>query len=244
MYDEEKVTPYDPHEEKGKQIARMFDNIAPGYDGFNHRLSWNIDKRWRMKAIRQIEPFHPKSILDIATGTGDFAILAARRLHPDHLIGADISEKMMSIARDKVKKNGLDTVISFRKEDCMQLSFATGTFDAVTVAFGVRNFESLDTGLSEICRVLKDGGHLSMLELASPRKFPMKQLFTIYSHTLMPLYGRIISKDLSAYRYLTASIEAFPQGEQMKEILSKAGFSDVKFKRLTQGICTVYLATK
>ena len=222
----------------------MFDNIAPTYDALNHRLSWDIDKGWRRKAIGLLAPFHPQSILDIATGTGDFAILAAQMLHPEKLIGADISEGMMNIGKEKVKKLGLDDIVSFKKEDCMAMSFEDNTFDAVTAAFGIRNFQDLDRGLKEMCRVLKKGGHLSIAELTTPVSFPMKQLFHIYSHTFLPVYGKLISKDSSAYSYLTATIEAFPQGEKMMEILKKAGFSKVSFKRLTFGICTLYFAEK
>jgi demethylmenaquinone methyltransferase/2-methoxy-6-polyprenyl-1,4-benzoquinol methylase len=143
-----------------------------------------------------------------------------------------------------VRQAGLSDIISFAKEDCLNLSYQDGTFDAVTAAFGIRNFADLDRGLSEMCRVLKKGGHLSIVELTTPVKFPMKQLFKVYSHTVLPLYGRIISKDSSAYSYLTRTIEAFPQGELMVEILKKAGFSDASFKRLTFGICTMYFATK
>ena len=183
-------------------------------------------------------------MLDIATGTGDFAIMAAQMLHPNRLVGADISEGMMEIGRQKVRKLGLDGIITFAKEDCLALSYPDATFDAVTAAFGIRNFASLDKGLSEMCRVLKPGGHLSIVELTTPVAFPMKQLFRIYSHTVLPLYGRLISKDTSAYSYLTKTIEAFPQGERMTEILRRAGFQDAGFKRLTCGICTMYFATK
>jgi demethylmenaquinone methyltransferase/2-methoxy-6-polyprenyl-1,4-benzoquinol methylase len=183
-------------------------------------------------------------MLDIATGTGDFAIMAARMLKPEKLIGADISEGMMMIGRQKVEREGLQQVISFEKEDSTRLSYADETFDAVTAAFGIRNFADLDQGLREMWRVLKRGGHLSIAELTTPPCFPMKQLFGVYSHTVLPLYGRLLSKDQRAYSYLTQTIEAFPQGEQMMEILRRAGFSQASFKRLTFGICTVYLATK
>lgn len=222
----------------------MFNNIAPTYDTLNHRLSWDIDKGWRKKAIAQLQPFSPRHILDIATGTGDFAILAARMLTPEKLIGADISEGMMDIGRQKVKRARLEQIISFEKEDCLQLSYPENSFDAVTAAFGIRNFPDLDRGLKEIFRVLKPDGHLSIVELTSPVAFPMKQLFKVYSHTVLPIYGRLVSRDDSAYHYLTATIEAFPQGEQMVGILKKAGFSEARFERLTFGICTMYLATK
>lgn len=243
MYEQEKITPY--HDgEKASQVEMMFDNIAPTYDTLNHRLSWDIDKGWRRKAIRQLAPYKPQSLLDIATGTGDFAIMAAQMLSPQRLIGADISEGMMDIGRQKVRKAGLDSIISFEREDCTALSYADNSFDAVTAAFGIRNFANLDKGLAEMCRVLKKGGHLSIVELTTPVTFPMKQMFHIYSHTVLPVYGRLISRDTSAYSYLTKTIEAFPQGEQMVGILKKAGFEDATFKRLTFGICTMYFATK
>lgn len=243
MYKQEEINPY--HEgEKGQQVEAMFDNIAPTYDKLNHRLSWDIDRGWRKKAIKLLAPYAPQSILDIATGTGDFAILATQMLKPQQLVGADISEGMMAVGRQKVKQLGLQNVISFAKEDCLSLSYSDNTFDAVTAAFGIRNFANLEKGLSEMCRVLKKGGHLSIAELTSPVSFPMKQLFRIYSHTVLPVYGRLISKDQSAYSYLTKTIEAFPQGEEMMTILKKAGFSDTSFQRLTFGICTIYFATK
>ena len=244
MYQQEKIKPYNASEGKGKQVEEMFDNIAPTYDTLNHRLSWDIDKRWRRKAIKLLQPYHPKTMLDIATGTGDFAILAASMLKPDKLVGADISEGMMSIGRKKVEQLGMGQVISFQKEDCMALSFPDNSFDAVTAAFGIRNFQNLDQGLREMCRVTRKGGHLGIAELTTPVSFPMRQLFHIYSHTVLPIYGRLISKDRSAYDYLTATIEAFPQGERMMDILRKAGFSKVSFKRLTFGICTIYFAEK
>ena len=243
MYQQETIKPYN-NGEKTTQVEQMFDNIAPTYDTLNHLLSWDIDRGWRKKAIRQLAPYQPQNMLDIATGTGDFAILATEILQPSRLIGADISEGMMEIGRKKVADLGLQDIISFEKEDCMHLSYADETFDAVTAAFGIRNFADLDQGLREMCRVLKKGGHLSIAELTSPVSFPMKQLFHLYSHTVLPIYGRLISKDTAAYSYLTKTIEAFPQGEQMVEILKRAGFSEAKFQRLTFGICTIYFATK
>ena len=243
MYEQEKITPY--HDgEKASQVEQMFDNIAPTYDKLNHRLSWDIDKGWRRKAIKALAPYQPQSLLDIATGTGDFAILAAQMLQPKKLIGADISEGMMQIGRQKVKALGLDNVVTFEKEDCLHLSYNNDTFDAVTAAFGIRNFADLDAGLCEMCRVLRPGGHLSIVELTTPISFPMRQLFHIYSHAVLPVYGRLISRDTSAYSYLTKTIEAFPQGERMVDILMKAGFAEASFRRLTFGICTMYFATK
>jgi len=243
MYKQETIKPYH-NGEKALQVEQMFNSIAPHYDILNHRLSWNIDRGWRRKAIAVLAPYTPKTMLDIATGTGDFAILAAQTLQPTRLVGADISEGMMEVGRQKVREMGLDGIISFEKEDCLHLSYADGTFDAVTAAFGIRNFADLDKGLREMCRVLKSGGHLSILELTTPVSFPMKQLFHLYSHTVLPLYGRLISRDKHAYSYLTKTIEAFPQGEQMVSILQQAGFREASFKRLTFGICTMYTATK
>ena len=244
MYKQETIKPYGHEGEKTKQVEAMFDNIAPTYDQLNHRLSWNIDRGWRKKAIKALAPYQPQTMLDIATGTGDFAILAAQMLHPKKLIGADISEGMMAVGRQKIERLGLADVISFEREDCLALSYADESFDAVTAAFGIRNFQNLEQGLSEMCRVLRKGGHLSIAELTTPVAFPMKQLFRVYSHTVLPLYGRLISHDQSAYSYLTATIEAFPQGELMVDILQKAGFSKASFRRLTFGICTLYFAQK
>ena len=243
MYEQEKITPY--HDgEKASQVEQMCDNIAPTYDKLNHRLSWDIDRGWRRKAIKALAPYSPQSLLDIATGTGDFAILAAQMLKPKRLVGADISEGMMQIGREKVASLGLSDIVTFEKEDCCHLSYNSDTFDAVTAAFGIRNFADLDAGLREMYRVLKPGGHLSIVELTTPVKFPMKQLFRIYSHTVLPVYGRLISRDTSAYSYLTKTIEAFPQGERMVDILMNAGFAEASFRRLTFGICTMYFATK
>ena len=283
MYEQEKINPYSNEGEKHEQVEVMFDNIAPTYDTLNHTLSLGTDKGWRRKAIDRLGAYHPQTILDIATGTGDFAILAAQRLTPHDPIrnaapspqggsrmtppcpqavmqpppyregggrvflsitGADLSEGMMDVGRKKVKALGLDNVIRFQKEDCLHLSFEDNRFDAVTVAYGVRNFQDLEAGLSEMLRVLKPGGHLLILELATPPHFPMKQLFWLYSHVWMPLVGRLISKDKQAYKYLPATMEAFPQGEVMEQILYKVGYSKVDWKRFTFGICTMYLAEK
>ena len=243
MYKQEAINPYGSGS-KAAQVEQMFNQIAPTYDVLNHRLSWNIDRTWRRKAIATLAPYRPQSLLDIATGTGDFAIMAARMLNPQRVVGADISEGMLAVGRQKVKQEGLEEMISFSKEDCLQLSYGDNSFDAVTAAFGIRNFADLERGLREMWRVLRPGGHLSIVELTTPPRFPMKQLFKVYSHTLLPLYGRLLSKDKSAYSYLTKTIEAFPQGEQMMTILGRAGFNETAFRRLTFGICTIYTATK
>ena len=243
-YPQESIKTYNEDEKKSVQVERMFDNIAPAYDQLNHTLSWGIDKSWRKKAINWLKPFQPQRMMDVATGTGDFAIQACRVLNPKELIGTDISEGMMNVGRQKVKDAGLEGRISFAKEDCTALTFPDNRFDAITVAFGVRNFEDLDKGLREMHRVLDTDGKLVILELSEPDWFPMKQLYALYSKVVIPTLGKLLSKDRSAYTYLPQSIKAFPQGEVMKEIILKAGFREANFKRLTLGICTLYTATK
>ena len=198
MYQQETIKPY--HEgDKTKQVEQMFDNIAPTYDTLNHRLSWNIDKYWRKKALKQLLPYQPQRLLDIATGTGDFAIQAAEMLSNTAITAVDISEGMMDIGREKVRKAGWTARISFEKQDCTSLTYPDASFDAVTAAFGIRNFADLDKGLAEMCRVLSKGGHLCILELTKPVAFPMRQLFHLYAHTVLPVYGRLISKDNAAF---------------------------------------------
>ena len=230
-------------------VRQMFDRIAPTYDRLNHMLSLGIDRRWRRTAVDALGKHFPPQggqgvILDIATGTGDFAMLLAERLKPQRIIGADISEGMMDVGRKKVAQAGLQDVISFQWEDCTKLSFPDGTFDAVTSAYGVRNFQDLDAWLREMQRVLRPDGHLLIVELTPPPRFPMKQLFWVYAHVVMPLLGRLISHDDSAYTYLPASMEAFPQPEKMESILRRAGFTDIQWHRFTFGISTMYLIKK
>ena len=244
MYQQETIIPYGAKTDKTQQVEQMFDNIASTYDTLNHRLSWNIDRYWRRKAIRKLQPFAPKEVLDIATGTGDFAIQTCRFLSDVSIKGVDISEGMMAVGRKKVEQMKLQERISFERQDCTALTFDDNSYDAVIAAFGIRNFADLDKGLREMCRVLRPGGHLCILELTQPVAFPVRQLFQLYSHTVLPLYGRLISKDSEAYTYLTKTIEAFPQGERMVEILQQAGFRQAQFQRLTFGICTLYFATK
>lgn len=242
-YPQEKVKPYGQEGKKVEQVERMFDHIAPAYDRLNRLMSLGIDRSWRRTALKWLRPHRPALVLDVATGTGDFAIQACRMLPSASLTGVDLSEGMMQVGRRKVEQAGLVARIDFQREDCEALTFSDASFDAVTVAFGIRNFEHLDRGLREMCRVLRPGGHLVILELSTPDRFPMKQLYRIYSR-LIPLMGRLVSHDRSAYTYLPQSIRAFPQGEVMSESIRRAGFSDVRFRRLTFGVCTLYMATK
>lgn len=246
MYKQEEIKPYSSEGEKASQVEKMFDNIAPTYDLLNHRLSWNIDKYWRWRAIRTLSDHMPKDgtphILDVATGTGDLALQMAKKMPNADITGIDISEGMLEVARQKAEKE--NRPLTFAKEDCNALSYPDNYLDAVTAAFGIRNFQNLEQGLSEMFRVLKPGGMFCVLELTTPVSFPMKQLFHIYSNCILPLYGKHISHDTSAYSYLNKTIEAFPQGETMMDILKKIGFSKATFKRLTFGICTMYVAWK
>jgi len=243
-YQQESIKPYSNEGAKGEQVERMFDQIAHSYDFLNHPLSLGIDRSWRKAAIDSLKPYAPQRILDVATGTGDFALMAVDRLQPQSLIGADLSEGMLSVGREKVERAGKSDIITLQKEDCMALSFEDNTFDAVTVAYGVRNFEDLDRGLREMLRVLKPGGRLVIIELTSPLRFPMKQLFWLYAHVWMPMVGKLVSRDSRAYSYLPATMEAFPQGEVMQGIIEKAGFQSVKFRRFTFGLSTLYTAEK
>ncbi len=225
-------------------MERMFDNIAPTYDRLNHWLSMNIDRRWRRRTLLELRDRAPRKMLDVATGTGDFAILACDLLGPEQVTATAISEGMMAIGREKVSALGLAERVTFAKEDCTALSFADESFDAVTSAFGIRNFQDLDQGLREIYRVLRPGGCMAVCELTTPQRFPMKQLFALYAKTIIPLQGWLVSRDRHAYDYLNKSIAAFPQGERMREIIARAGFREVRFVRMTGGLCTRYIATK
>jgi len=244
VYEAEKIVPYESNaSSKSVQIERMFDEIAGQYDFLNHTLSLGIDKYWRRKGILTLKDYVPQSILDVATGTGDLALEAYRLLKPEKILGIDISEKMMAIGREKVAKAGLSEVIDFEWQNCASLQLDSNSFDAAIVAFGIRNFEDLDKGLQEIHRVLYPGGKLMILELSSPEFFPMKQAYQIYTR-LIPKIGQWVSRNQAAYRYLPKSISVFPQNAELAAILKKNGFSDVAFRKLTGGICTLYLAGK
>ena len=238
------VVPY-KEEKAGKkeQVAKMFDNISKRYDLLNHLLSMGIDKGWRKKAIRQLEPLKPQTILDVATGTGDFAIQALT-LKPKKITGVDISEGMLAVGRKKIAEKQLGHLIELKSGDSENLPFGENNFDAVTVAFGVRNFENLEKGLAEIYRVIKPGGMVVVLEFSRPRAFPFKQLYSFYFKVILPQVGRFISSDKAAYTYLPASVEAFPDGEDFLHRLNTVGFKNTKCKALTFGISSIYTGLK
>lgn len=235
------VKPYGTEGSKKQEVREMFDNIAPTYDFLNHALSLNIDKIWRRKSIRTLKSLNPKKILDIATGTGDLAI-EAMKLSPDKIVGVDISEGMIKVGQQKIKARNLQNVISFMTADSEDLPFDDEHFDAITVAFGVRNFENPLKGLSEMRRVLKANGRLVVLEFMMPQSFPFKQLYQFYFRSILPLIGRIISKDFSAYQYLPDSVKQFPQREAFVKLLNEAGFKTARYKALTFGIAGLYIA--
>ena len=221
----------------------MFDNIATNYDFLNHFFSFGIDHLWRRKVVKILKPLKPVSILDIATGTGDLAIREVK-LNPEKIVGIDISGNMLRIGEEKVLAAKLDNIISFKQADSAEIPFDENTFEAATVAFGVRNFEDLDKSLSEIFRVLKKNGQLAVLEFSMPEKFPFKQFYKFYLNKIIPLAGKIISKDVSAYSYLSVSIGAFPSGEKFLDYMKKAGFIKAFQRRLTFGVASVYVGTK
>ena len=238
------VTPYkDSDEQKKQQVEQMFDHIAPKYDFLNHFLSLGIDTLWRKTAIRILSGYKSDYILDVATGTGDFAI-AASKLKPVKIIGYDISAQMLNVGKGKVNRLGLDQMIEFQKGDSEAMPFGTEQFDAITVAFGVRNFENLANGLNEFYRVLKADGVVIILEFSKPKHFPMKQLYLFYFFKILPFIGRMVSKDSSAYSYLPESVMAFPDDQKFLSILQNAGFLRSKQKRLSFGIATIYIAQK
>ncbi len=242
-YKQELIKPYSQQGDKGRQIGDMFDNIAPVYDNLTHLFSLGLDRLWRRKALATLRPLAPRKVLDVSTGTGDFAFLAHRMLAPESIVGADISEGMMSLARQKAQRRGLGEAISFETADCMSLPYASGEFDAVTVAFGVRNYPDLDLCLREMRRVLRPSGRLLIVELSSPKGKALSALFRLYTHTVLPLLGRLVGRDGKAYAYLGASVEAFPQAEEMAAILRKNGYAEVAWKRLCLGVCTIYNAS-
>ncbi len=240
----EVILPYNDEESKGEQIEQMFDSIAGTYDPLNHILSFGIDIYWREKGISYLKPFAPADIIDIATGTGDLAISLHRAFNSAQITGIDLSEGMLEVARQKTQKKGIQEQVRFEQQDCLALTFPDNSFDAATIAFGIRNFENIRQGLAEIYRVLKPGGHLMILEFSNPQRFPMKQLYRFYSNTYIPFWGWLLSKDKAAYNYLPDSIRAFPQGKEMTGLLDAAGFTNTAFKTYTSGICSMYTGEK
>ena len=237
------VTPYNKELSKKEQVADMFNNIAHKYDFLNHILSMGIDIIWRKKAIKLLKPSNPKVMLDIATGTGDFA-LEALSIKPKTVTGIDISEGMLEKGKQKMKEKGVDDIIQLELGDSEKINFNDNYFDAITVGFGVRNFENLELGLSEMHRVLSANGKAAILEFSKPKKFPIKQLYNFYFLNILPGIGKLISKDARAYTYLPESVNAFPDGRDFENILTKVGFKSVKTYPLSFGIASIYLATK
>ncbi|WP_303920177.1 bifunctional demethylmenaquinone methyltransferase/2-methoxy-6-polyprenyl-1,4-benzoquinol methylase UbiE [Draconibacterium sediminis] len=236
--------PYKQSKQSKKgQVEEMFDNISHRYDFLNHVLSLNIDKIWRRKTINKLRPYQPENILDIATGTGDFAV-AALKLGDVKVTGIDISEGMLNVGREKIKAKKLEDKISFQKADSENLPFNDGAFDAAIVGFGVRNFENLEKGLSEIKRVLKPGGVFFVLEFSKPVSFPFKQIYMFYFMRILPLIGRMVSKDSRAYTYLPESVNEFPDGDRFLTILADVGFVQNECYRQTFGIASIYMAHK
>lgn len=239
------VIPYkDQTASKKDQVAQMFDNISNNYDLLNRILSGGIDIIWRKKAISYLKSERPQLMLDVATGTGDFAIEAYKKLKPKKIIGVDISTGMLSYGREKIEKLGLQDIIDLKEGNSENLPFEDNTFDAVTVSFGVRNFENLEQGLRDIYRVLKKGGSLVVLEFSQPEAFPIKQFYSFYSAQVLPRIGKTISKDTSAYTYLPESVAAFPSGEDFLQIMQKVGFVFTRDEALTFGISSIYYGKK
>ena len=229
---------------KKEQVADMFDNIAHRYDFLNRFLSAGIDIQWRKEAIRQLKENHPQKILDVATGTADVAILAAQILKPQQIIGIDISDGMLALGRKKIQQLRLEDHIELLNGDSETINFEDASFDAVTVAFGVRNFQHLEKGLKEIRRVLKPGGKLVVLEFSKPKAFGIKQVYNVYMNIVAPGIGKIFSKNRNAYKYLDESIKKFPEGENFTTILDNLGYTNTYCKPLSFGICSLYCGIK
>jgi demethylmenaquinone methyltransferase/2-methoxy-6-polyprenyl-1,4-benzoquinol methylase len=239
------VTPYNSQQAtKKEQVADMFNNISGTYDFLNHFMSLGIDIIWRKKAINELKKDQPKHILDVATGTGDFAFEALGMLNPEKITGVDISEGMLEIAKQKIAKRNLADKFSVRTGDSEKLPFDSNSFDAVTVAYGVRNFENLEAGLADMFRVLKPGGKAVILEFSKPKGFPIKQLYSFYFNYITPSIGKLFSKDSRAYSYLPESVAAFPDGKSFVTLMDKVGYKQTKHRSLTFGICSIYTGIK
>jgi len=238
------VKPYNQdHKSKKQEVAEMFDNISDRYDFLNHFLSLGIDKIWRRKAIKQLLSIQANKIIDIATGTGDFAI-AALKLNPKEVIGLDISAGMLAVGEQKMIKKKVNSIIKMQLGDSENIPYDSDYFDALTVGFGVRNFENLELGLTEMLRVLKPGGKAVILEFSKPKRFPIKQIFGFYSRYFIPFFGKRISKDAKAYSYLPESVAAFPEGKDFEDILRKVGYKNIESTLVSGGIATIYAGIK
>lgn len=238
------ITPYGDERAKHEQVQEMFDSIAPAYDFMNRAMTMGIDKLWRRRAVRLIESNDPGSLLDVATGTGDLAIKLARRMPGCHVTGIDLSDGMLEVGRRKVVAAGLSDRIDFKQADCLALPFDNDSFDCVTVAYGVRNFERLADGYREMARVLRPGGMLCVIELSTPRGWLTGKMYRLYTRHVIPFIGRLVSKDVRAYSYLPESIAAVAQGEAMLQLMRDAGLRDTRFRAMTFGTCTIYTAYK
>jgi demethylmenaquinone methyltransferase/2-methoxy-6-polyprenyl-1,4-benzoquinol methylase len=243
-YTFQEVKPYNEKDGKTEQLVRMFDTIAAQYDKFIDLMSWGFAKLWRKRALSSLKGFHPMQILDVAAGTADMCIKAFRYLNPEKVTGIDISPKMLEIGKEKIIHAGLSEKIELQVMDCSQLSFDDNSFDAVTIAFGVRNFEKLEESLHQIYRVLKPEGHLLILELNEPQKGWLMKGYRLYIKLFVHQTAKYLSSDQNAYRYLTSSMQAFPKGKEMIEILQNNGFKLVKYKKFTFGVCSMYLMEK
>jgi demethylmenaquinone methyltransferase/2-methoxy-6-polyprenyl-1,4-benzoquinol methylase len=237
------VKPYNTDKSKKEEVAQMFNNISARYDFLNHFLSLGIDHIWRRKAVNKLREIQPKRILDLATGTGDFAI-ALLKLNPTQIIGMDISSGMLDVGKNKMKAKNVSHIIDMQLGDSENMPFEDGYFDAVTVGFGVRNYENLEKGLTEMLRVTRSGGKIVILEFSKPKRFPIKQAFGFYSRFIIPFFGKRISKDEKAYAYLPESVAAFPEGKAFTDILSKLGYKQVDATLVSGGIATIYSGIK
>ena len=244
MSQKEVVTPYQDQGSKKEQIGRMFDNVAWRYDGLNRALSMGIDIGWRRKLIKKMKAYNPKTILDMATGTADLAIMAAKRIPEAHVTGIDLSTNMVQLGNEKVDKKGLKDRVHLSVGDSEDIQHGENNFDAAMVSFGVRNFENLALGLGELHRVLKPGAPLMILEFSKPTIFPVKQVFNLYFNLVVPTIGKLFSKDQSAYRYLYESVQSFPDYQKMADIMSEVGFKNCKWHSLSFGICCLYIGEK
>ena len=238
----EEIKPYSSEGEKARQVEEMFDSIAPAYDFMNRAMTLGIDRWWRRVAVKMVGKSQPRRILDVATGTGDFAIGLYNKIRPQQVVGIDLSQGMLDVARRKVVERGLQDAITLQQGDCLALPFGDGDFDAVTVAFGVRNFEHLLQGYQQMHRVLRPGGVLCVVELSTPRNRVVRWFYDLYTLHIIPWFGALKSHDKSAYRYLPQSIAAVPQGDDMLAIMRQAGFKDCKVRRMTLGTCSIYFA--